>query len=109
MFGPECILYLRAGRLWRTQDCRPQRRTVGKFSRARLDDSIHEKRVPRSVRGAREVEPMAISRRAALGRAATILAAAPMAGMMRPQAAAPATENFGALPSKQQLWEDMLF
>src|SRR3954471_15086727 len=53
---------------------------------------------------------MRISRRAAFGRAATMLAAAPMAGMMRPQAAAaPAAGNFGALPSQQQLWDDLLF
>src|SRR5713226_4518872 len=52
---------------------------------------------------------MTISRRAALGRAATIFAAAPMAAVMRSQPAAPAAEVFGALPSKQQLWEDLLF
>jgi hypothetical protein len=54
-------------------------------------------------------DEMTVSRRAALGRAATIFAAAPMAGLIGSEAAAPAGEDFGALPSKHQLWEDLLF
>jgi hypothetical protein len=55
---------------------------------------------------------MAISRRTLLtaGGSATIAAAASAAGLLRiPEAAAAEAVDFGALPGKHQIWEDMLF
>ena len=50
---------------------------------------------------------MTISRRKALGGAASILAAVPIANSAAPRA--PTKEDFGALPSKQEIWDQMLF
>lgn len=53
---------------------------------------------------------MTISRRKALGSAASILAAVPMAGQATAAApSAPTKEDYGALPSRQEIWEQMLF
>ena len=53
---------------------------------------------------------MSISRRKALGAAASLLATVPIASQARDAAPnAPATEDFGALSSQQEIWERMLF
>ena len=53
---------------------------------------------------------MRISRRAALSGTASLIAAAPAgAAVAAPARPGADSEDFGALPSKQQIWEEMLF